>query len=338
MAIHEWQKNRQCKPTISNRRCYVSYKSATSSEAPITTGVPQGSILGPILFLIYINDLPKCVNNFTSTLYADDTTLCSSDYNYSTLISQSNSDLENLENWMKTNRLTLNISKTEMLLFTNRKFDHLQHRVILGGNSLNYTLNCKFLGVLIDSRLTFSDHIKSISNKISKNCGILYKIRDKLPDQTKLDFYYAFIYPYLTYNVIVWGGTYPQHLQPLIIQHKRVIRTLCHSKARDPTTPLFLRLGLLKFHEIYKLNLMTHMHKCMARGQYKVRHDVDTRSRNLAAPAYHRLTGSQHSVSYSGPVLWNLLPTYLREIKALGQFKRALKAFFIEQYSMDMQV
>ena len=109
--------------------------------------------------------------------------------------------------------------------------------------------NCKYLGIYLDNKLTFNDHIKYVNSKISRHTGILYKIRDHLPIKSRLDYYYAYIYPYLSYNVIIWGGTYPIHLQPLIIQQKRTIRTICNAGYRDHTDPLFKRLNLLKFHD-----------------------------------------------------------------------------------------
>ena len=192
---------------LTDRRSYIEIGSIKSRECKIGSGVPQGSIVSPILFVLFINDLPKCVPNFQSTLYADDTTLSISGKSSSELISNTNSELDLLLNWIDRNGLKINVNKTELLLFTNRKTSNFNQSISFAGNTINFVHSCKFLGVHLDDRLSFSDHIAFLVNKISKHTGILYKIRDKLPLKTRLDFYYSFIYSYLSFNVEVWGGT-----------------------------------------------------------------------------------------------------------------------------------
>ena len=160
-----------------------------------------------------------------------------------------------------------------------------------------------------------------------------YKIRDNLPIKARLDYYYTFIYPYLSYNVVVWGGTYQNHLNPLITQHKRIIRTIASAQARDHTTPLFFQLGLLKFGDLYNYYLLIHMYKKINQGEFSVAHSVNTRNRHLATPTFHRLTLTQHSVSFRGPTAWNTLPLQLQQLPTLSKFKKCLKLFFIQKYA-----
>ena len=101
--------------------------------------------------------------------------------------------------------LTINTGKTEGMVFSKRANNIISTGLNFGNNLVNFIFDCKFLGVNIDRNLTFGSHIDQVCAKISKNCGILYKIRNELPLQARVDFYYAFIYPYLTYNVVVWG-------------------------------------------------------------------------------------------------------------------------------------
>ena len=160
----------------------------------------------------------------------------------------------------------------------------------------------------------------------------MYKIRDQLPIKSRLDYYYAYIYPYLSYNVIIWGGTYPIHLQPLIIQQKRTIRTICNAGYRDHTDPLFKRLHLLKFHDIYNYQLGTYMFHARKRGEYATQSNIHTRGTNLARSVYHRIPLTQHAVSYTGPTYWNTLPDYLRTIDSFKRFKRALREYLLGKY------
>ena len=129
----------------------------------------------------------------------------------------------------------------------------------------------------------------------------MYKIKDLLPLRTRLVYYFAFKYPYQTYDVLVWGTAYPCPLATLITQHKRTIRTVANSEYLDHTNPLFIKLGLLKFQDIYKFNLLVYMHSARKRGEYGRRHDVNTRNRNSALPERPRLTLFKHDVSYAGP-------------------------------------
>ena len=201
------------------------------------------------------------------------------------------------------------------------------------GDPLSYNSNCKFLGIHLDDKLTFRTHIDSIISKISKNNGILYRIRNSLPLQARLDFYHGFIYPYLTYNVIVWGGAYQAHLQPLIVMHKRVIRTICSKPKNEHTSSLFLNLGLLKFQDLYKYFMCIYMYRACQDGQFTVSHHHNTRNRSMAAPQFHRLQKCQHAVSFAGPTIWNKIPEQIRSLNSIASFKKALKSHLLNQYN-----
>ena len=188
------------------------------------------------------------------------------------------------------------------------------------------------MGVTVDEKLNFSKHIENVSSKLAKNARILYRIRDSLPLSARLHFYYAFVYPYLSYNVIIWGGCSSTHIKPIITLHKRIIRTMCNSQRLDHSSPLFRNLKLLKFEDIYKYSMCIHMHKAIADGQFGVNHDRNTRNNNLASSEFHGLTICQRAVSYRGPLIWNSLPLHLRTIESLPSFKNKLKLYFLSHY------
>ena len=317
---------------LSNRKSFVRLGSKISSLKTTNVGVPQGSITGPILFLIYINDLPNISNVLKPLMFADDTTLSSSHKSLGPMVDCLNSELDKIMTWCVANKLTINPQKTEVIRFSNQICDRSESRVTLGGVEIEESVGCKFLGVHIDNKLNFKNHIQSISSKLTKNIGILYRIRDCLPLLARTNFYYAFIYPFLTYNIVIWGGTFENHLKPLNVLHKRAIRTICDGQKTDHTAPLFRKLNMLNLKDIYNFFMAIYMHKAVNNNEYVVTHQVNTRNRQMAVPLYHRLVVCQHAVSFSGPSVWNMIPPHIRSIESLPLFKRTLKQYYVEQY------
>ena len=323
------------KSYLSNRKCFTEIISIKSNMQTFNVGVPQGSILGPLLFLMYVNDLPLTSDLLHTQLFADDTIVSNYGHDLQDLIASTDTELDKIMNWTLTNKLTLNARKTELLLISNRTNNFDSHMISLGNETIHPCTSCKYLGVHIDRNMTFTHHIDHVLKKISRHTGILYKIRDPLTQQARLNYYYAFIYPYLSYNVILWGSTFQTHLNPLIVQHKRTIRTIADANFRDHTDPLFRRLGLLKFADIYLYHILVYMFKAIKRGEYTQTRNLNTRSTGLAQPVFHRLTTTQHAISFTGPTAWNNLPNQMRSIEKIGTFKRTLKAYLISNYHIE---
>ena len=321
------------KSYLSDRFQFVNVGNTSSKILPLTCGVPQGSVLGPILFLFYVNDLPNITNYLKTTLFADDTVISYSHKSYNFLINKLNEGLDELMFWMLSNRLTVNADKTHSMLFSNRPIiiDNTSPNIMINGDANDLVSCCKYLGVLIDKNYSFSDHIKLVIQKVSRSLGILYKIREVLPVETRVRYYYSFIYPYLSYAVIIWGSTYEDHLRNLVILQKRVVRTVFGSSYLAHTTPIFRKLRILKFIDVYRYNLALYMYKNIDSFQ-RYTHNFNTRNRNRLLPTFHRLTKSQHSVSFRGPKLWNDLPDYLKNIESLPSFKFKLKNYFLSFY------
>ena len=319
---------------LRNRKHFVKIGNSVSDMMTSNIGVPQGSILGPILFLIYINDLPQACNLAKPIIFADDTTLVISNKDNNNLINNLNHELNEVFSWCQSNRLTVNTNKTEILLFSNRNFPPNHLEIMLNDEILNFIECSKLLGVFIDEKLSFKSHVKHVISKISKNTGILYQIRDFLNIESRINFYYAFIYPYLSYNVTLWGNIDKTTLQPLIIQQKRAIRTLCKKSKFEHTNPLFLETKILKFNDIFRHAICSYMHEESSSGNYRIQHSVATRqlTSELAIPTYQRLSQTQRSISFIGPTIWNSLPSDLRQVSSICSFKRKLKDYFLQQY------
>lgn len=186
----------------------MSIDGIDSELREINYGVPQGSVLGPLLFLLYINDLARATN-FTAFLFADDTTLQSSSENISDLIISANRELARVSLWIQSNKLTLNASKTKYIIFRNKNMvihnnislkikDEVLERV---GDELR-TKSFKFLGHVIDEHLTWTDHIQNVCSKISSGNYALARVKNFLPQKVRLTLYNSLIRPHLEYGIL----------------------------------------------------------------------------------------------------------------------------------------
>ena len=152
-------------------------------------GVPQGSILGPLLFLIFINDLPNVSNVLFYLLFADDTNIFISGQNIDSMCEQLNLALSSISQWFISNKLLLNVTKTNLMVFTtkNKVYDIDNVKVTMNGIIIKQTRHTKFLGVILDEHLTWNNHIEHVQSKLNKTIGILYRARNRLdPNILKL--------------------------------------------------------------------------------------------------------------------------------------------------------
>ena len=206
------------------RSQYVICNGATSDVKFVESGVPQGSILGPLLFILFMNDFSRSSTLLFSILFADDTSVFLEGTEYSKLIKSLNNELENVTKWLNANRLTVNMKKTHYMIFHRAKFKTTGQDVVMQNNTLTCVTTTKFLGVIIDHKFKWNDHITYVRNKISKSIGILYKIRRFLDMNTLIQMYHSFVFPYLIYCIEIWGNASAIHLEPLIKIQKKSIR------------------------------------------------------------------------------------------------------------------
>ena len=277
--------------------------------------------------------MPNISNYFHPTLFADDTTITVRDSSRTNLTTKCDEVLDKLFDWTTSNRLTINYDKTFYLIITNQfNTEHSDYSFSLNGHILDMKRQGKFLGIILDDKLKFNHHIDYICNKISKSIGIIYRLKDVLPRHCLFSLYYSFIYPYLTYCNLIWGGTYDTHLNPLNILQKKAIRIINNQPYLAHTEPLFNSSNLLTLHDIHKYFLAIYMYKHRNSQLYLRSHHHNTRQRTDLLPSYRRLTSTQHSLSYAGPLIWNSLTDDLRNSVTLPIFKNRLKSYFISQY------
>ena len=208
---------------LSDRTQYVIFEGRKSDVLDIKCGVPQGSILGPLLFIIYINEICHISDLLFKIVYADDTCVLINGQDIGKLVEILNTELEKINSWLKANKLSLNAQKTYYIVFHRAKLKQNYNAIMINNESLSEVKSVKYLGLIIDHRLKWTDHISYTRNKISRGIGIINKAKPFLNKKALLDLYYAFIYPYLSYCVEVWGNTEDTHLRPLCLLQNKII-------------------------------------------------------------------------------------------------------------------
>ena len=318
---------------LKDRKQFVSLGSNSSSLMNVRIGVPQGSTLGPVLFLIYVNDLPTISDILKFSLFADDTAITISNKDCNDLVMTLNDELHKLSQYTVLNRLSINVDKTKSIVFSNKNSENiLNSSISICNQNVEFTKNVTYLGIKLNNKLDFSDQVDFVVDKVAKQTGILFKIRKNLDIRTRLTFYYSFIYPHLIYNVLIWGGAYPTVIQKLVVQHKKTIRTIADIPYNGHTSSTFRMYKILKFSDIYKYHVLIYMYKNRSKPIFNVQHDVSTRNRNNLVSSFQRLKRTQNSVYYIGPKFWNELPNRVRNSSRLCEFKNNLKEHLVAAY------
>ena len=201
----------------------------------VAWGVLQGSILGLVLFLIYVNDLQYASNLLDLIMFSDDTNLSYAEENIKKLFDIVNIELQKISQWFISNKLSLNVTKTKYSFFHKpSKKDNILlvlPKLSICNNEIKRSESIKFLGVFLDENLTWKDHIRYLENKIAKNIGLLFRSKPYLTKKCLLSLYYSYIHTYISYANIAWGSTYISNLKKINSQQKHAIRIIFNKKS-----------------------------------------------------------------------------------------------------------
>lgn len=327
---------------LENRKQYVEIQNNKSQLLQVTCGVPQGSVLGPLLFNLYINNICEVSQIVETILFADDTNLLCCGENLEKLLETMEKEVSRMKIWFDENKLTLNLSKTKFIIFGNRLAD-TNKKLMINGIELERVSEIKFLGVVIDSKLSWKPHIKYIKTKISKSLAILNKAKELLNQASLSMLYSSFILPYMTYCVEVWGNTYKTNIYPISILQKRAIRIIHKAPYREPTNPLFIKLKILKFkdlidYKIIQIVFRAHNNQLPRNIQelFQLRENTyNFRGISMFSKPLIRTNSKLHCITTQGVILWNNSNNDLKLCKNLLQLKFLFKKRILDGYEME---
>ena len=320
---------------LTDRVQIVKYYKVLSEKAKINCGVPQGSVLGPLLFLLYINDIFNSSNLTSFIVFADDTNLFYSGKNIKQLELVVNNEIKKIFEWFKVNQLTLNIKKTNYIIFKSKK-KQIKHdvKITVENDQLVHVEKTKFLGMIIDQHLTWNDHINYIANKVAKSAGILSKTRYFLKIYTLTTFTTLIQYTpiNLYYGNIVWANNYSSKLKKLVKLQKRAVRIITSSSYYAESAPLFKKSKMLNLNQLNNLCIGLFMYDYI-KGYLpaffdnyfilnnKV-HKHNTRTSNLIHKKRIRTNYGKFSVKNKGTEIWNKIPKKNKRFKYQNEIQK----------------
>ena len=315
------------KSYLSNRSQYVFVSGAKSNLKSIKHGVPQGSVLGPLLFLIYINDLHYCIRTSETYHFADDTHLLNLSKTIWSLCGRVNSDLRVLVSWLNANKISLNASKTEFIIFrSNRRPLDTIPKIKISGKQLTPSKTIKYLGVYLDEHLTWKQQISVVATKLRRANGAISKLRHYLPLPNLINIYHAIFSSHISYACQTWGLCDNTTTHRIQVLQNTAIRLMTFQDPRTSVSHLYSELKILKIFDLVKtLNIMF-IHRylnrhlpsdCLSTFEFsKITHNIETRANNtslLFVKNVNTTTFGLHSLTRLASRQWNNLQEHFHD-------------------------
>ena len=303
----------------------------------VTCGIPQGSYLGPLLFILYLNDFENCLQYSSASLYADDTHITIFARDIEELIRKTQVELGNISEWMRINKMSSSPKKTEYMIIghpsrINKITEIAKFKMI--GTEIKRAQNVKSLGIIIDEKLNWNDHFKLVKGQVAAGLSSLKKLKNILPLSKLCSVYQALAEIHIRYADVVWGNLPKTKLHTLQCFQDRALSIIKNAKIKDKWQGNWLKVeSLIKLDQavmIFKINNKLCPESLWSRFRqiYEISNYNTRNSRNLEIPMTN-LEKTKKGFHHNGLKVWNSIPNEVRELPLLYQFKKSLKTKFL---------
>lgn len=321
---------------LTNRNQKVRVNNVFSESKVIIKGVPQGSILGPLLFKLYINDLTNIKLKGTIQLYADDAVVKYANNDENELRNDIESDLNSIEQWLTKHKLLLNVKKTKILLFENRNFSDINF--YMKGIKIEVVRSFNYLGLILDSKMKWNAHVEQLIKKITPYVFIIKRLRRYFTKDVLKKIYSSYIISNIIYLNPIWNKASMTLLNKIDIVHKKVIKTIYNYPLLYPTSNLynnqyisFMNICKIEMYLIaFKITNDEIKHNFLINRMIDI-HNYNTRNRTNFYLALFKTRNQQNNCLYNCLKLYNELPNELKLIKNLYSFKKKIKEHVLLQ-------
>lgn len=327
---------------LDSRRQYVEIRNTKSNISTVKTGVPQGSVLGPLLFTLFINDISNLKLYGKLIMYADDLSLFYP-YKHEVIVKcQIEHDVELVQEYMRLNRLVLNPDKTKLLRFRPYNIGNDTFCVKVGGIDVNECKSIKYLGVHLQSNLSWNIHIQHVKKKVAPALGLLFKFKNKFDLNTKLLLYNALIHSHFNYMPLIYAHRKTTELKSLQRTQNKALKIVYNLPLMYPTRSLYkdISKSVLPIYGLYKMQLLIYIFKAIHNiGHHTIefsenQNTFNTRNGSNLIIKRCRLETTKQRIEHAGSSEFNHLPVELKNISRISIFKTRLKSYLIQNIEM----